>query len=271
MTRRFLLLVLVPGISLFSCSGKKSEDIIVLTGSSTVAPLVADAAVRFERFHPGRRVEVQTGGSSRGIADALSGRATFGMISRELKPDEAALTAHCIAIDGIGVIVHRDNPVAAFTREDLIDIYTGKISNWKTLAGKDTPITVANKAEGRATLEVFLEYTGLDSADIVASIVVGENQQAIKTVVADPNAIAYVSIGAAAGEAAAGTPVKLASCDGVEPTHENVATGRYPIMRPLQLVTRGEIPASAREFLGFLSAPANRDLIEAHLYVPITK
>lgn len=268
---RIALLFLVIAIGLVSCSGKRSEDTIVLTGSSTVAPLVADAAMRFEKTHPGRRVEVQTGGSSRGIADALSGRAIFGMISRELKPDEAALTAHRIAIDGIGVIVHRDNPVSAFTREDLINIYTGKISNWKSLEGNDAPITVANKAEGRATLEVFLEYTGLDSADIVASIVVGENQQAIRTVVVDPNAIAYVSIGAAANEAAAGTPVKLASCDGVEPTRENVAAGKFPIMRPLQLVTRGEIPASAHEFLDFLTAPANRDLIEAHLYVPITK
>ncbi len=267
------LSLLFPAIAIafISCSEKKRGETIVLTGSSTVAPLVADAALRFESAHPGSRVEVQTGGSSRGIADALYGLATFGMISRELKPDEAALTAHPIAVDGVGVIVHRGNAVSNFTRQDLINIYTGKISNWKTMGGKDAPITVANKAEGRATLEVFLEYTGLDSADIVASVVVGENQQAIRTVVANPNAIAYVSIGSAASEAAAGTPVKLANCDGVEPTHENVAAGKFPIMRPLQLVTRGEIPVSAREFLDFLTAPANRDLIEAHLYVPLTK
>jgi len=268
---RIALLFPAIAITFVSCSGKKGEDTIVLTGSSTVAPLVADAGARFEKQFPGRKVEVQTGGSSRGIADALYGRATFGMISRELKPDEAALIAHRIAVDGVGVIVHRDNTVENFTREDLINIYTGKISNWKTLRGKDAPITVANKAEGRATLEVFLEYTGLDSADIEASVVVGENQQAIKTVVADPNAIAYVSIGAAASEAAAGTAVKLAHCDGIAPTAENVAAGKFPIMRPLALVTRGEIPAPAREFLDFLTAPANRDLIESHLYVPLTE
>lgn len=268
---RIALLFPAIAITLVSCSGKKSDETIVLTGSSTVAPLVADAGVRFEKRFPGRKVEVQTGGSSRGIADALYGRATFGMISRELKPDEAALTAHRIAVDGVGVIVHRDNAVTNFTREDLINIYTGKISNWKTLGGKDAPITVANKAEGRATLEVFLEYTGLDSADIVASVVVGENQQAIKTVVADPNAIAYVSIGAAASEAAAGTPVKLANCDGVEPTNENVAAGKFPIMRPLQLVSRGDVSPVAREFLDFLTAPENCDLIESHLYVPLAE
>jgi len=267
----FFLLFAVFSVSAVSCSGKKSDEILVLTGSSTVAPVVAEVAVRFEKAHPRCRVEVQTGGSSRGIADALYDRATFGMISRELKPGEEALTAHRIAIDGVGVIVHRDNTVSAFTREDLISIYTGKISNWKSLGGKDAKITVVNKADGRATLEVFLDYTGLDSADVVAGVVVGENQQAIKTVVADPNAIAYISIGTAANEAAAGTPVKLASCDGVEPTHGNVAAGRFPMVRPLQLVARGELGAWAREFLDFLTAPANRDLIESHLYVPLAE
>ncbi len=264
-------LLLTLAIALTSCSKREAGETIVLTGSSTVAPLVADVAERFESTHPGAKVEVQTGGSSRGIADALYGRATFGMISRELKPDESALTAYRIAVDGVGVIVHRDNVVSNFTRQDLINIYTGKISNWKLLGGADAKITVASKAEGRATLEVFLDYTGLDSADIVADIVVGENQQAIRTVVADPNAIAYVSIGAAASEAAAGTPVKLTRCDGIEPTNENVAAGKFPIMRPLQIVSRGEVPVLAREFRDFLTASENRDLIEFHLYVPITK
>lgn len=256
---------------LFSgCSREKSEAII-LTGSSTVAPVVIEVAKRFEAARPGVKVEVQSGGSSRGIADALSGLATFGMISRELKPDEAALLAHRIAVDGVGVIVHQNNPVADFTRRQLIDVYTGKITNWNALGGHDARIMVANKAEGRATLEVFLGYTGLDSADIKADVIVGENQQAIKTVAGDPDAIAYVSIGAAASEAAAGTPVKLARCDGIDPTSENVASGKFPIMRPLQIVSRGEIPAQARAFLDFLTSPENRDIIQSHLYVPITK
>ena len=173
--------------------------------------------------------------------------------------------------DGVGVILHETNPVADFSRQQLIDVYTGRITNWRELGGPDAKITVASKAEGRATLEVFLGYTGLDSADIKAGVIVGENQQAIKTVVADPNAIAYVSIGAAASEAAGGSPIKLVRCDGVEPTNENVAAGKFPIMRPLQLVSRGEVQARARDFLDFLTAPENADLIESHLYVPLSK
>lgn len=265
-----LLTALLAVSFLPGCSGDKTET-ITFTGSSTVAPVVNDVAKRFEASHPGARIEVQTGGSSRGIADALSGLATFGMVSRDLKADESELTAHRFAVDGVGFIVHQNNPVADFSRQQLIDVYTGRITNWKELGGAEAKITVASKAEGRATLEVFLGYTGLDSADIKAAVIVGENQQAIKTVVADPNAIAYVSIGAAASEAAGGTPIKLVRCDGVEPANENVAAGKFPIMRPLQLVTCGEIPPQAREFLEFLKAPENTDIIESHLYVPIPK
>ncbi len=265
------LLIGLSVLSLFSGCSREKREIIILTGSSTVAPVVTDAAKRFEATHPGVRIEVQTGGSSRGIADALSGLATFGMISRDLKADESELTAHRFAIDGVGIILHQTNPVTDFSRQQLIDIYTGKVTNWKELGGPDAKITVASKAEGRATLEVFLGYTGLDSADIKAGVIVGENQQAIKTVVADPNAIAYVSIGAAASEAAGGTPIKLVRCDGIEPTNENVAAGKFPIMRPLQLVSHGEIPATARDFLDFLTAPENADLIESHLYVSLSK
>ncbi|RFC46333.1 MAG: phosphate transport system substrate-binding protein [Verrucomicrobia bacterium] len=244
---------------------------VTLTGSSTVAPLVADAAKRYEETHPEVRIEVQTGGSSRGIADALSGLADFGMVSRNLKPEESALQAHRIAIDGVCLIVHKDNSVPALNRQQIIDIYTGKIENWSAVGGPEAEIVVASKAEGRATLEVFLGYTRLDSADIKADVVVGENQQAIKTVAGNPQAIGYVSIGAAASEAASGTPIKLLACDGVAPTSEAVAKGLFPITRPLQLVSKGVPSPAAQAFLAFLTSSKITDLIEAHLYVPVAR
>ena len=84
---------------------------LTLTGSSTVAPLAGELAKRYESLHPGVRIDVQTGGSSRGIADARRGTADIGMASRALKPGEEDLAAHTIALDGITVIVHKDNPV----------------------------------------------------------------------------------------------------------------------------------------------------------------
>jgi len=172
-------------------------------------------------------------------------------------------------MDGVCVIVHRDNPVSDFTKDQLIAIYTGKVSNWSELGGGSGEILVASKAEGRATLEVFLGYTGLDSADIRADVIVGENQHAIKTVAGNVNAIAYVSIGAAGSESESGTPIKLVSCEGIAPTTEAVAAGTFPITRPLQIVTDAETSEVATAFLNYLKTPAINDLIETHLYVPV--
>jgi phosphate transport system substrate-binding protein len=265
------LLAAASGLGFLTACSQKPSVTLVVTGSSTVAPVVAEAAARYEQSHPGVRIEVQTGGSSRGIADVRSGVAALGMISRELTADETGLVAHQIAIDGVGVIVHRDNPLSSLNRQQLIDIYTGKTTNWMSVGGSDSRITLISKAEGRATLEVFLGYTGLDSADIKADVIIGENQQAIKTVAGNPLAIAYVSIGAAASEAGVGTPIKLLSCDGVAATSATVASGAFPITRPLQLVSRGELPPAASAFLDFMMSSHIHDVITSHLYVPVVR
>lgn len=101
---------------------------------------------------------MQTGGSARGINDARKGIADIGMVSRALKPDEKYLHAYAIALDGVGIIVHVSNRIPALSRRQTIDIYTGQIVNWKVVGGSDAPITVVNKAEGRSTLELFLNF-----------------------------------------------------------------------------------------------------------------
>ena len=100
---------------------------LVLTGSSTVAPLAAEIGKRFESLHSNVRVDVQTGGSSRGVSDARAGLADIGMASRALKDDEKDLLQFTIALDGISVIVNKANPVETLNKQQIIDIYTGKI------------------------------------------------------------------------------------------------------------------------------------------------
>lgn len=245
-------------------------ETVTLTGSSTIAPLVADAAKRYEDAHPGVRIEVQSGGSSRGVADAGSGVADLGMVSRALAPEEEkTLKAHRIAADGVCVILHRDNPVAELSKAQLIDIYTKKATNWSAFGGKDAPIVVANKAEGRSTLEVFLHFLGLDPADVKADVVAGENLHVINSVVSNPNTIGYVSIGTAASEAGNGTPIKLVVTDGVAPSMKSVADGTFPITRPLNVVEDAQTSGAAAAFLQFLTSPDIHDLVEKHFFVPV--
>ncbi|MFN3150174.1 extracellular solute-binding protein [Bremerella sp.] len=240
-----------------------------LTGSSTVAPLVTEIAKRFEQLHPGVRIDVQTGGSGKGIADARLGTADIGMASRALKADEADLVPHRIAADGVGLIVHADNPVDELTQEQILSIYTGKIGNWKEVGGDDRQITVVHKAEGRATLEVFLQHFAIENLAVKADVIVGENQHAIKTVSTTQGAVGYVSIGTAEADIEAGIPIRLLPLDGVAASTANVASGTFPMSRPLNLVTSSAPSPLAKRFIEYCQSPEVHDLVKSQYFVPV--
>src|SRR5258708_39877813 len=163
---------------------------VVLTGSSTIAPLAAELGKKFEAAHPGVRIDVQTGGSSRGIADVKRGLADIGMSSRALKDDgKGGLTGHTLALDGVCFLVHKDNPIVELTNAQIVDIFTGKTANWNAVGGKDAPITVINRADGRSELDLFIHHFKLKAADIRASLIAGANEQRIKPLPAHPDAL----------------------------------------------------------------------------------
>ena len=242
----------------------------MITGSSTVAPLVSEIAKRFEEAHPGVRIDVQTGGSSRGIADARRGTAEIGMASRALHEDEADLLAHPIARDGVCVITHANNPITSLTDQQVSDIYTDKIKRWDEVGGSDASIVVVNKAEGRATLDVFLNYYQLENPAIQADVVVGDNEQGIKTIAGNVNAIGYVSIGTAEYDRQHGVSIRLLPCAGTQASTRTLAAGTFPISRPLQLVTKGAPVGLAKTFIEFCQSQEVHDLIEAQHFVPST-
>lgn len=271
--RRVLVLSSALGVlAMASCSiepESTTQEQLTVTGSSTIAPLMVEIAKKFEQTHPDIRIDVQAGGSTRGIIDTRSGVAQIGMVSRALKPNEADLTAHLIALDGISMIAHRDNPVKSLTDQQIKDIYTGKITNWKQVDGLDKPIQVVNKAEGRSTLELFTHYFNLENSDIKADVVIGDNQQGIKTVAANPTAIGYVSIGTAEFEVESGTPIRLLPISGVDASTDNVKNGRFPLSRPLNLVTNGQPTPMVQVLLDFAQSPENKELATAQFFVPV--
>ncbi|MDT8282616.1 MAG: phosphate ABC transporter substrate-binding protein [Gammaproteobacteria bacterium] len=260
-------MVILLQITTAQAAGQK----LVLTGSSTVAPLAAELARRFEQQNPDVRVDVQTGGSSRGVNDARSGLADIGMASRALKAEEDDLKSFTIAMDGVALILHKNNPVKALTEQQVIDIYTGKITNWKQAGGKDERITVVNKAEGRSTLELFLHHYKLKNSQIKPHVVIGDNQQGIKTVAGNPGAIGYVSIGSAEFDVGSGVPIKLLPLNGVAASVENVRNGSFPLARPLNLVTSTAPQGLAKRFIDFATSSAVVDLVEAQYFVPLTR
>ncbi len=274
--RRSLLLVfalfvfLLPGCGTSgNAAGEKRK--LVLTGSSTIAPLAGELGKRFEEEHPGVRVDVQTGGSARGASDLRQGLNDIGMLSRPLNDDEKDLRAFAIANDGVCIILHKDNPVAALTDAQVVAIYKGATTNWKDMGGSDAPITVVNKAEGRSTLELFCHYFKLKNSDIKAAVVIGDNEQGIKTVAGNANAIGYVSIGTAEYDRDHGTPIKLLPVGGVAATTENVANGTFPLSRPLNLATKAPPEGLVKEFLEFAQSERVHDLVRGQNFVPLKK
>jgi phosphate transport system substrate-binding protein len=155
------------------------------------------------------------------------------------------------------------------SNSQITDIYTGKITNWKDVGGKDAPITVVNKAEGRSTLELFTHYFKLKNTDIKAQVVIGDNEQGIKTVAGNPDSIGYVSIGTAEFSETNNVPIKLLPVSDVPASTETVRNGTFPISRPLVLVMKNKPQGVVKTFVEFACSKDAQRIVEQQYFVPL--
>ncbi len=267
-TRLVLVLPVLLGAGYFLVP-KTGPERFLLTGSSTVAPILQLVSEDLHAADPTLVIDVETGGSSRGIQDARAGQSDVGMASRDLKPEEReGLDVRLIAYDGVALIVHRDNPLTGLTGQNVLDIYTGVLGDWSALGAGAGEIHVVNKAEGRATLTVFLEHFQLKNSAIQADSVIGDNAQGVRMVAGNPRAIAYVSIGEALSAVERGEPIRLLALDGVTPTKASVADGSYPLRRGLYLLFRGAPDATGQRILAHLGSPRGREILTQLGFTP---
>lgn len=241
---------------------------LLLTGSSTMAPLMIDIGKRFQSLHHGVQVLVQTGGSGRGIRDVREGKADIGMASRPLTDKESDLYGVPIARDGICLIVHRDNPVRALSNRQVIDIFNGSITRWDKVGGHPMPIEVVNPKPSYSSTELFSNYFNIKYEDIKASRQTGDNAIRIADIANDMNGITYVSVGEAERKMQAGMPIRLLALDGVPASSKNIRNGNFPISRPLTLVTKSTPNGLVRAFIQFALSPQVTDLVLAKDFIP---
>lgn len=264
-----LVCALLLGIPNPAASAETVTGKLRLTGSSTMAPLMQDLARRFQTLHPGVKISVEAGGSERGVQDAIAGRADIGMSSRALGPDEKKALFHIsIARDGVAFVVHRDNPVRAITREQIIAVFQGRLTNWKALGGRDRPIHVVTRKPGNSALALVSEYSGIQAEAIKAHRVTGDYPEPLQAVLDDPAALAFFSFGLAQDAQQHGRPIRLLAVDGVPATAGELRAGTYPLSRPLSLLTRIVPAGAAHAFIEFVQSPAARSAIEEHDFVP---
>jgi phosphate transport system substrate-binding protein len=249
-----------------AASGALSGQLVV-SGSSTMAPLVTTIAERYRSLHPGVHIEVRTGGSARGVADVLEGRANVGMVSRVLGEAERNLYGLPIARDGVALVVHKRNPVPALSDAQVESIFAGMLTHWRQVGGLDAPILTIAGTGGSAT-ELFKQYFDLARAELRAQQQVGGNKERLSLLAKHPNAILYMSVGVAEHSVTAGHPVRLLPVGGVAASSRSIRAGDYPISRPLTLVTRGRPTGLVRSFIEFCASSQVTDLVVAQDFVP---
>ena len=241
---------------------------ISVSGSTTVQPLAEKLAEAFMTENTGIRIDVQGGGSSVGVKAAGQGTSDIGMASREIKESELAefpkLNVVVIARDGIAIVANADVTVSDLTVEQVRDIFSGKITNWKDLGGEDQNIIVVSREEGSGTRGAFEELVMGKDALITASAILQPSNGSIRTTVSTtPYSIGYMSFGYL------DDTIKAISIGGIAPTEPNAADGSYPIVRPLNMLTNGEPTGAVKAFLDFILSDTGQKLVVEDGYIPV--
>lgn len=252
---------------------------ISVKGSDTMVILNQRLAERFMAENPGKTVQVTGGGSGTGIAALINGTTDIAQASRSMKDSEKAQVQQRrgapaieipVALDGLAIFVHKDNPLPAITLAQLRAIYTGSTTNWKDLGGADAPIVLYGRENNSGTYAYFKEHV-LDDDDFAAETQTLPGTAAVVNAVSrDPRAIGYGGIAYAAGIRQ--VPVKKDDASpAVDASMENVSNGSYPISRSLFLYTAGEPTGTVKQYIDFALSPEGQKIAGEVGYYPLPR
>ncbi|AZP93198.1 phosphate ABC transporter substrate-binding protein PstS family protein [Enterococcus mundtii] len=254
-----------------SASNSASSDNqvkIVAVGSTALQPLVDAAQEMFTQDNPNYQISVQGGGSGTGLSQVASGAVTIGNsdVFAEQRDgiDASKLVDHRVAVVGMAPIVNKDTGVEDITKEQLIDIFTGKITNWSELGGADQEINVINRANGSGTRATF-EYWALDGAVPIQSQEQDSSGTVRQIVSQTPGAISYLAF------SYLDDSTQALKINGVEPTPENISDNSWEIWSYEHMYTNGEPEPEVKKFLDFMMTDAVQEGPVKDLgYLPIS-
>ena len=255
-------LVVVMAVSCLSV-GAMAADLkgtVATDGSTSMEKVIGALGEAFMEENEDVTFTYNPTGSGSGIQAVSEGRCDIGLSSRALKDEEveSGLVGTTLALDGIAIIVHPDNPVADLDIDTIAKIYTGEITNWADVGGEDGEIVLIGREAGSGTRDGFESITGTEDACKYRQELTSTGD-VITTVSQNPNAIGYASL------ASVGDTVKALAVDGVEPTEETVMDGSYTVQRPFVLVTRDgeELSDAAQAFFDFALSEDSAEIIAA--------
>jgi phosphate transport system substrate-binding protein len=251
----------------------KTEELsgsLVVSGSSAMQPLVAAAAEEFMNANPKVDVQVNAGGSGTGLSQVAEGSVQIGnsdVFAEEKKGIPAdQLVDHKVAVVGMTAAVNPKVGIKDIKKADLIKVFTGKITNWKDLGGKDQKIVLVNRPDSSGTRAIFNKFA-LDGATPAEGITEDSSNTVKKIINETDGAIGYLAFSYFTDKSV--TPLSI---DGVEPNAENVQSGKFPVWAYQHSYTKGEANGLAKAFLDFLmSDDIQNKLLKEQGYLPVTK
>jgi len=266
-----MFLFIAMASSPFTTRLQAGQITITIKGSTTVLPIAQATAEVFMDRHPEVNISVQGGGSGFGIASLIDGSTDIADASRPMKEKEIikarskGVYPHeiIVAKDGIAIIVHPSNPVDNLTSDQILDIYSGKISDWSSLGGKNMKIVVVSRDTSSGTYEAFEELALKGERVRPDALTTASNQQVAMTVANTPGAIGYIGLGYLSSR------LKAVKVNGIPCTADTVISGKYPLSRPLFMYTNGKPKGIIKDYIGFVLSEEGQRLVREQGYVGI--
>ena len=284
MVKKGLVVFIILMFSVSAFAGQKKNS-IQIKGSDTMVNLGQAWAEKYMEKNPGDFVAVTGGGSGTGLSSLLSGTCDIAMSSRNIKEKEITLAKQKgiepfeikVALDGLAVVINPANSIDKLTLYQLASIFTGGVTNWKELGGKDKKIVVLSREVNSGTHVYFKEHV-LRKNDpnskeefSPGALMLSSSQAIADEVAGNSSAIGYYGMGYISKKQKPVAIAKDEKSEYVESTIENVLNGKYPISRPLLLYTNGEPQGMVKKFTDFVLSKEGQDIVLATDFVPINK
>jgi phosphate transport system substrate-binding protein len=262
-------LSMVIGAALPPSSRAETSGNLIIVGNGPELSTIESLARAFEKANPRAYVDLVWDDHSKPVEMLKAGEAHIAVTGSE----DSSLTATQIAWDGIGILVHLSNFTKEVTKQQVADIYSGKVKEWSELGGPETKILLIDRPKNQNIRDAFERQLGIDGKIPENAKIIAKDDKVIKTVVGTLpplSAIAYISLTQGLAVVTSGVAVRLLPVDKVEPEVPTVKDGRYPLRRPVLLLSKKDPNPLVDAFGQFAQSPAGRQII-AETYIPFDR
>ncbi|MDU6808086.1 MAG: phosphate ABC transporter substrate-binding protein [Clostridium sp.] len=264
------LLITMIGGAFVGCGSSEGEEggTVTLSGSSALLPLVEASIDGFIEKNPGYEINAQAGGSGAGLTQVLDGSVNIGnsdiFANEKLEEDKAKeLVDHKVVAQGFAIVVNEAAGVKELTKQQIQDVFSGKVKNWKEVGGADKEIFLVHRPSSSGTRATFVK-TVLGGDKNLENDSLGSVQDSsgavAKAMAQNDGAVSYLALSYLNSDEAK-SMVKVA-IDGVEASKENITTGKYPFWSWGHMYTKGEPTAEAKKFIDYIMSEDNKKVVE---------